>query len=119
MDREQITDPEVCLLDRLAAEGSDWADGCRTELLTRSPTSLKVTLEQMRRGRDLDIEPALVMEYRISQHLMARPDFFEGVRSILIDKDRAPKWRPETLAGVSAESVADCFAPLGERDLAF
>lgn len=107
------------ILERLAGEGDEWAQSCRAELLTRSPTSLKVTLEQMRRGRGLDIEPALIMEYRISQHLMTRPDFFEGVRSILIDKDRSPKWRPDTLAGVAGAAVDDCFAPLGDRDLTF
>jgi Enoyl-CoA hydratase/isomerase len=44
-------------------------------------------------------------------------DFDEGVRAVIVDKDNAPRWRPETLAGVSADEVERHFAPLGAGEL--
>ena len=92
------------VLDQLAAEaaasGADagWAAETRAGLLTKSPTSLKVTLRQLMTGRDFDLEQALTLEYRLAQHFMAAHDFYEGVRAALIDKDQTPRWRPPTLA---------------------
>jgi enoyl-CoA hydratase/carnithine racemase len=86
-------------------------------LAQMSPTSLKVTLESLRRGafECKTIEDALAMEYRISQAFM-RPesDFYEGIRAMLIDKDRSPTWNPQTLEAVTPDIVESHFAPLAE-----
>jgi enoyl-CoA hydratase len=55
----------------------------------------------------------------MTQHVMDGHDFFEGIRAQLIDKDRAPKWRPASLAAVSDEVVEGYFAPIGTRELRF
>jgi enoyl-CoA hydratase/carnithine racemase len=47
----------------------------------QSPTSLKLTFEQLKRGKKLDLKDCLIMEYRIGQNVMNGHDFFEGVRS--------------------------------------
>jgi enoyl-CoA hydratase len=113
------------ILDALAAEAAAageharWAEATRAGLLDKSPTSLKVTLRQLRLGRDYDLDQALTLEYRLTQHMMAAHDFYEGVRAALIDKDRAPRWRPASLAEVSAAMVEAYFAPLGDRELRF
>ncbi len=67
----------------------------------------------------LDVAEALQLEYRMTQHVMQRHDFFEGVRAMLVDKDQAPKWQPATLAEVSEDEVAFYFQPIGERELQF
>jgi enoyl-CoA hydratase len=103
----------------LEAETGDWAAETLATLAGRSPTSLKVALEQMRRGAELDFDEAMIMEYRMSQAFMAGEDFYEGIRALLVDKDHAPVWNPATLAGVSAERVAGYFESLGARDLSF
>jgi 3-hydroxyisobutyryl-CoA hydrolase len=90
-------------------------------LQKRSPTSLKVTLEGLRRGKACaTLGQDLVMEYRMSQAFMRRSipeinrpsDFYEGIRAVLIDKDHQPQWFPPTLAEVTTEMVHSYFAPL-------
>jgi enoyl-CoA hydratase len=103
-----------------AAAGGDhagWAAETRAGLFTKSPTSLKVTLRQLTIGRDYDLVEALRLEYRLTQHMMAGHDFYEGVRAMLIDKDQSPRWLPASLAAVTDEMVDAYFAPIGNREL--
>lgn len=83
----------------------------------KSPTSVKVTLESLRRVRGLSLEEALEQEYRVGLRCLAGPDFREGIRAQVVDKDRNPQWKPATLAEVQASDVEGYFAPLGEREL--
>ncbi len=106
------------ILSRLDADGTPWARDTAAVLRRKSPTSLKVTLRQLRRGARLkDFGAAMRMEYRLSQRFMAAADFSEGVRAAVIDKDQMPRWQPASLADVSEEVVARYFAPLDEPDL--
>jgi enoyl-CoA hydratase len=85
----------------------------------KSPTSQKIALRQIALGAGLDFDDCMRMEYRLSQHLMAGHDFFEGVRAVVIDKDQAPKWQPASLDQVSDAAVEAYFAPLGAAELTF
>jgi enoyl-CoA hydratase len=113
------------ILAALAAEAAGggafagWAAQTRAGLLAKSPTSLKVTLRQLQIGRDYDLDQALILEYRLTQHMMAGHDFYEGVRAALIDKDQKPRWRPASLAKIDDAMVAAYFAPLDDRELDF
>ena len=82
------------------AEGGDWAAETRKAVAQKSPTSLKIFLRQMAVGRGFDLDAALVLEYRLSQHMLAAHDFYEGVRAAIIDRDHRPLWQPATLAEV-------------------
>lgn len=104
------------ILEALAAEGTEWADATRATLGRMSPSSLKVTLRQLRRCRSLPYTEVAALEYRLSQHVTALPDFREGIRAVLVDKDQRPRWNPATLAEVSDEAVEACFAPLGDAE---
>jgi len=87
-------------------------------LQSRSPTSLKVSLEGMRRGLQANnIGECLQMEFRLSQAFM-RPgsDFYEGIRALLVDKDNALKWNPPSLDLLSSIEVESFFEPLGEYE---
>ena len=123
IDRCFAGESVVVVLDTLAARATaggahaGWAAETRTGLLTRSPTSLKITLRQLMIGRNYDLEAALALEYRLTQHVMADHDFYEGVRAMLIDKDQDPRWRPATLVEVSDDIVKSYFAPIGDREL--
>ncbi len=112
-------DSVAAILAALEAEGGDWAERTLETLGACSPTSLKVTFEQLRRGRMLGFDEAMVMEFRLSQAFLARHDFHEGIRAIVIEKDNAPKWRPDTLAEVTPDLVEAHFAHLGDSELTF
>ena len=107
------------IVDALRADGGDWARQQADILDTRSPTSMKITLEQLRRGRELDLDACLQMEYRMSQACMEGHDFHEGIRAVLVDKDHKPQWEPASLEEVDEALVERHFAPLGERELRF
>jgi enoyl-CoA hydratase len=112
----------LATLEEEAAAGSGfaaWAAETRARLLEKSPTSLAITLRQLALGRDFELEAALALEYRMTWHVMAAHDFYEGVRAMLIDRDKMPRWRPARLAEVDADTVAGYFAPIGARELRF
>lgn len=125
IDRCFAAETVEAILDALTREAEasgpdgEWAAETRALLLTKSPTSLKVTLRQLIVGRDYDLEQALALEYRLTQHFMAGHDFYEGVRAVVVDKDQNPRWQPATLAEVTDGAVTGYFAPLGDRELTF
>ncbi|NWG91570.1 MAG: enoyl-CoA hydratase/isomerase family protein [Parvularculaceae bacterium] len=100
----------------LQADGHDVAGDILRILARMSPTSLKLTFEQMRRGARLDFDETLKMEFRMARRVMEGRDFFEGVRAVIIDKDRNPRWNPLTVEAVSDADIARYFEPL-EDDL--
>ena len=106
------------ILSRLALEEPPWADQTTAVLQRKSPTSLKVTLRQLRLGAGLsDFAAAMRMEFALALHMVAADDFHEGVRAAVIDKDQAPQWRPATLADVSEELVGRYFEAASGSDL--
>jgi len=101
----------------LERDGSDWARKTLADLAVRSPTALKTTLAAIRRARQLrSLEDALNIEFLLCTNLYEDGEFIEGVRALLVDKDKAPKWRPATLEEVSDARVARQFAPLADGD---
>ena len=125
IDRCFACETVEAILDALECEAkaggpdAEWAAETRAALMTKSPTSLKITLRQLAIGQDFDLEGALSLEYRLTQHVMAGHDFYEGVRAVVVDKDQKPRWRPATLAEVTDRMVDSCFTSLGERELRF
>lgn len=87
------------------------------ELRRRSPTSLKVTLRHLQESKDRDLAQTLEMDHRIASWFLKGEDFHEGVRALLIDKDRNPVWRPAMLTEVTEEMVEQFFAPMCENAL--
>jgi enoyl-CoA hydratase/carnithine racemase len=86
---------------------------------SRSPISVSVALEAVRRAAKFDsLEDALRQEYRTSCAALLSHDFIEGIRAQVIDKDRNPKWSPASLAAVTTADVEAYFAP-ADRELEF
>jgi enoyl-CoA hydratase len=89
-------------------------------LRTKSPETVKVALRQLREGGRLtDFRDNMRMEYRIGWRKVQGPDFLEGVRAVIVDKDNAPVWSPARLEDVSEADVARYFESLGTDELEF
>ncbi|MGO4705405.1 enoyl-CoA hydratase/isomerase family protein [Microvirga sp. 2MCAF38] len=99
-------------LDEAAKAGSEFAAKTAATMRTKSPTSLCITFEQVRRGGSLTFDEAMKTEFRIVTRIFDDHDFYEGVRAALIDKDGSPLWEPATLDAVEPEMVERHFAPL-------
>ena len=108
----------AAILDRLAGEAGEWAARTRRELTGKSPTSLHLAFRALRAGARLSFEDCMRMEYRLARACMQGPDFYEGVRAFILDKDGAPEWNPATLAAVDPAVIDRAFAPLGPGELA-
>jgi enoyl-CoA hydratase len=95
----------------LAGRAEPEAGDAAAEMGKNSPTSLKVILEALRRGRVYGaLGPCLAQELAAGLACVREGDFSEGVRAALVDKDRSPKWRPARLEEVTAERVNGFFA---------
>jgi enoyl-CoA hydratase len=101
------------ILASLDADDGEWAAKELATLRTKSPQACKVTLRQLAEAEKLDDFAAnMALEYRIACRTMMLPDFAEGVRALLVDKDNAPRWNPATPEGVSEDLLDSIFAPL-------
>jgi enoyl-CoA hydratase len=101
------------ILAALDADGSDWAIKELAILSTKSPQTCKVALRQLAEGGACQsFAENMAMEYRIASRVLTRPDFTEGVRAVIVDKDGAPKWNPATPEGVTDSLLDEIFAPL-------
>jgi enoyl-CoA hydratase/carnithine racemase len=111
-----------------AAGEADWRRAALEALQHCSPTMLKVTREALLRGRRMTLADCFRSELAIVRRTISEGDFVEGVRALLVDKDRTPQWRPPTLAAVRDEDVeaylaspwsatGHPLADLGERAL--
>lgn len=116
IDDAYASDDAEEIVARLRGAGGEAAAAADT-IEAKSPTAVKVTLASLRRVRGLALEAALEQEYRVGVRCLAGPDFREGIRAQVVDKDRNPQWKPASLAEVSPASVEGFFAPLGDREL--
>ncbi len=105
------------IIEALRADDSAFAAETLDVLERMSPTSMRLTFEQMKRGAGLGFDEVMKMEFRMVRRVMEGHDFFEGVRAQIIDKDRAPQWRPAEIAGVGEADVARYFDDLGDAEL--
>lgn len=100
-----------------AGPGREAAVEAADTIEAKSPTSVKVTLASLRRAAGLTLDEALAQEYRAGIRFLAGPDFREGIRAQVVDKDRNPQWKPATLADVLPGQVDRFLEPLEGREL--
>ena len=107
-------------LEREAGTGSDearWASELAQTILSKSPTSLKLSLAQMHYGRHHSFEECMRTEFRIVSRIVYGDDMAEGVRAVIVDKDNNPRWNPRGLDAVSDTMIERYFSPLPEAEL--
>jgi enoyl-CoA hydratase len=101
------------ILAALEADGSDWALKELATLRKKSPLACKVSLRLLEKSEAMrDFAGEMGMEYALMAHVSAHPDFAEGVRALLVEKDNAPRWQPPRPEDVTEEMVERMFDPL-------
>lgn len=116
--RESAADVLAALDERAAGDGehADAARAAAEAIRAKSPTAVAVAHEAQARlaahGEDLTVAEALRQEFTVGAHLMRASDMPEGIRALLVDKDKDPKWSPARLEDVTADAVAAHFEPV-------
>jgi enoyl-CoA hydratase len=120
IDRCYAADTVEEIVARLRRCDHEEARAALASIAMKSPTSLKVTLRNIRAARSFHrLEESLQQDYRIALACIAGHDFIEGIRAAIVDKDRNPAWRPDTLEEVTMEIVERHFQSVGELELSF
>ena len=101
------------ILERLSGLKSAPARDALTSLRARSPTAVLWAFELMRSGANRTLEQCLATERALAAHAIRYPDFAEGVRAMVIDKDRNPRWSPTRIEDVPLDGVKALIRQLG------
>ena len=101
---------------RNVKDDGDWSKKLAVNMEKMSPTSMKISLEMVRRGQELSLKDCLAMEYRLVRRCCEDTDFYEGVRALLVDRDNQPKWSPGHLDQVDQSRVERYFSHLPSEE---
>jgi enoyl-CoA hydratase len=113
-----VSDMVQALSQLVSKQPEGWAAETLKALRQRSPLLLAVSLEQIRRGRSMGLSDELRMERDMVRHCFhadhllrrgAQTDTAEGIRALVIDKDRQPKWLPATIEEITPDMVTPFF----------
>lgn len=106
------------IIQTLEDSATEWAQAQVSVLASKSPQTLKVAYRQLCLGGATEsFAENMEMEFRIGSRVVCLPDFQEGVRAVIVEKDNAPRWSPAELAGVSEALLDSIFAPLAPGDV--
>ena len=94
-----------------------WLARAAKTLLAGSPGSARLAYTLQQNTRLLSLEDVFRMEYIVALHCCASGDFGEGIRALLIDKDRRPRWRPATLREADAAWAQEFFVAPWPADM--
>ena len=95
----------------------EWATETANLMETRSPLGMAVTLEMLRHGRQLPLEQCFELELHLDRQWFDRGDLIEGVRALIIDKDKTPHWNPPTLSELDPKHVASFFTDFKKSEV--
>ena len=113
-----VSDMVQALSQLVSQQPEGWAADTLKALRQRSPLLLAVSLEQIRRGRSMGLSDELRMERDMVRHCFhadhlsrrgPQTDTAEGIRALVIDKDRQPKWLPASIEEITPDMVKPFF----------
>lgn len=110
VNHESLQEISTALL-KLRDHSDSWLSKAAQSYAHGSPTSAALTFELMKRNKHAELADVLCLEYQASVGCCVHPDFPEGVRALLVDKDKSPKWKPGQLSELSSEVVDDILKP--------
>lgn len=92
-------------------EGEDpYLQNCLSQFRNGSPTSIHIIFRHLNKSVELPLANRIIMEWNIAMNVVKNGDFCEGVRALLIDKDRTPKWSPPSLTEVHKDEIKRFFS---------
>lgn len=91
--------------ERIQASKTEFGEKLRKQVASLSPLSMAIVFEQITRGKSMTLKEVFEMEYKISQGFVHHTEFFEGVRALLIDKDKNPKWKFKSVPEVPRDEL--------------
>ena len=101
------------ILIALETNPTEWDAKELKAITAKCPMTAKVAMRQFAESAaKTDFAEEMALEYRLASRMMMRPDFAEGVRAVLVDKDNAPQWLPSTTWEVTDGMLDEIFAPL-------
>ena len=96
---------------RTLRSGDTWLDQAASSFKHGSPTSAALSFALWQRVRHMSLAEVFRLEYSVSLGCCAHPDLAEGIRALLIDKDRSPRWTPATLEDITPPWIEAHFQP--------
>ena len=111
IDQHFAHDDVPSIAASLSGDDSGFAKKTLETMNKRSPLMMCVTLSQLRRGKSMSVAECLRMERTMVRRSFEHGEVLEGIRSVVIDKDNAPKWSPAHLSEVSKEMIDRFFEP--------
>lgn len=106
------------IMAALEAENTEGSRKILASMRASAPLSLAVTYRQLTEGKWLAFDDCMRREYRLACRFLDGRNFYEGIRALVVDKDRQPRWSPTTLSEVTDVMVSAMFTSLGENELA-
>ena len=107
------------VLENLERDEGEWAQAQAAIKRKKSPLAMAVTYEAIKRGGKMGFREAMQMELNLSLNFLKTQDFYEGIRSQLIDKDRNPQWSHESPAKVTKAQIERLFKKTAKPALKF
>lgn len=104
-----IPDSMERIMDRLMHRKEVWYQDLHERMQSKSPLSLKVSCQQLRLAKNKSLAACLDMDGRLVRHFLQDQDFYEGVRAVIVDKDKRPCWQPMTMSEVTPMMVNRYF----------
>ena len=95
---------------RLQAADTEWSRQTLATLRSMSPSAVLWTFEIVRAGAGRTLPQCLAAELALTRHVTRHPDLAEGVRAMVVDKDRTPRWSPGAIEAVDPATIRAMFA---------
>lgn len=106
------------IVNALNANGSDWANDTLKTMSRNAPRAMAAAVELVHRARTRDtIEHALTQEYRFNHRIAEQGDFQEGIRALIVNKDKSPSWAKDAIDSASPAEISAMLLPLGADEL--
>jgi len=89
-----------------------WLQKAQQKMQNGSPLSCALIFEQLKRCKDYTLAQCFISELNLSLRCCQQSEFSEGVRALLVDKDKNPQWRYNNINDINHKEIEWFFDPL-------